>query len=69
MEKNIHSPKGREGFYKGIVNSHATIGRILVDQYGMQVMIFVLTAFMIVPISTRLLYDRPLKQAGYELES
>ncbi len=31
-------------------------------------MVFVLTAFMIVPISTRLLYDRPLKQAGYELE-
>lgn len=42
---------------------------MLVEQYGMQVMVFVLTAFMIVPISTRLLYDRPLKQAGYELES
>ena len=67
--RDIHSNKGREGFYKGIVNSHVTIGRMLVDQYGMQAMVFVLTAFMIVPIFTRLLYDRPLKQAGYELGS
>ncbi|MBO1913390.1 MFS transporter, partial [Microvirga sp. 3-52] len=41
---NQLAPKGREGFYQGIVNSAATIGRmigplaggILVDLYGMQ---------------------------------
>ena len=66
------SPKGREGFYQGIVNSFATMGRmfgpfiggILADQYGMQVMLFILTAFMIIPIITSLLYDRPIKKAG-----
>lgn len=64
------SPKGRDGFYQGIVNSFATIGRmfgpffggVLADQYGMQVMIFVITAFLIIPIGTSLLYDRPLKK-------
>ena len=53
------SPKGREGFYQGIVNSFATMGRmfgpffggVLADQYGMQVMLFILTAFMIFQLS------------------
>lgn len=71
------APKGRDGFYQGMVNSFATMGRmfgpffggVLADQYGMQVMIFILTAFMIIPIITSLLYDRPLKKAGYEPES
>ncbi|MEK5069258.1 MDR family MFS transporter [Sporosarcina sp. FSL K6-1508] len=71
------SPKGREGFYQGIVNSFATMGRmfgpffggILADQYGMQVMLFILTAFMIIPIITSLLYDRPIKKADYQPES
>ncbi|MBE1554341.1 MDR family MFS transporter [Sporosarcina limicola] len=70
------APKGREGFYQGIVNSFATTGRmfgpffggVLADQYGMQIMIFILTAFMIIPIITSYLYDRPLKKAGYEPE-
>jgi MFS family permease len=65
------SPKGREGFYQGVVNSFATAGRmfgpffggILADQYGMQVMLFILTALMIIPIYTSLVYDRPLKKA------
>ncbi len=71
------SPKGREGFYQGVVNSFATMGRmfgpffggILADQYGMQVMLFILTAFMIIPIITSLLYDRPIKQERYQSES
>ena len=41
------APKGREGFYQGIVNSMATVGRmigpfaggVLVDLYGMQAML------------------------------
>ena len=71
------APKGRDGFYQGIVNSAATIGRmigpfaggVLVDLYGMQVMLFILTALVSVAIIPTLLYDRPLKKAGYEPEN
>ncbi|CAM3149762.1 MFS transporter [Filibacter tadaridae] len=71
------APKGRDGFYQGIVNSFATVGKmfgpfvggVLADQYGMQVMIFVLTVFMIIPVFTTYLFDRPLKKAGYEPEN
>ena len=71
------APKGREGFYQGIVNSTATIGRmigpfaggVLVDLYGMQAMLFILTALVSIAIIPTLLYDRPLKKAGYEPEN
>ncbi|MER2090210.1 MAG: MFS transporter, partial [Sporosarcina sp.] len=66
-----------EGFYQGLVNSFATMGRmfgpflggVLADQYGMQVMLFILTAFMIIPIFTSLVYDRPIKKAENQPES
>ncbi len=65
------APKGREGFYQGIVNSTATVGRmlgpfiggVLVDLYGITAMFLLLTAFMTLAIIPSLLYDRPLKQA------
>lgn len=71
------APKGRDGFYQGIVNSAATIGRmigpfaggVLVDVYGMQVMLFILTALVSIAIIPTLLYDRPLKKAGYKPEN
>ncbi|MDI2586085.1 MFS transporter [Psychrobacillus sp. NEAU-3TGS] len=64
------APKGREGFYQGIVNSMATIGRmigpfiggILVEAYGTPMMILILTSLMIFAIATSLLYDLPLKK-------
>lgn len=64
------APKGREGFYQGIVNSMATIGRmigpliggILVESYGTQMMILILTSFMVFAIITTILYDLPLKK-------
>lgn len=70
------APKGREGFYQGIVNSTATLGRmigpvaggILVDIYDMKMMIFILTGLMSLAIITTLVYDRPIKKAGYLLE-
>ena len=73
---NQLSPKGRDGFYQGIVNSFATIGRmlgpffggVLADQYGVQVMLFVITAFLIIPICTSLFYDRPLRKVGGQSE-
>lgn len=65
------APKGREGFYQGIVNSTATIGRmlgpfvggVLVDLYGMTAMFLILTSFMALAIIPSLLFDHPLKKA------
>jgi MFS family permease len=67
---NDLAPKGREGFYQGIVNSTATGGRmigpllggVLVDLYGMSMLFMVLTALFIISIFTTSLYDRKLKQ-------
>lgn len=64
------APKGREGFYQGVVNSMATVGRmigpfiggILVEAYGTPAMILILTSLMSITIVTTLLYDLPLKK-------
>ncbi|QUG42433.1 MFS transporter [Psychrobacillus sp. INOP01] len=71
---NQLAPKGREGFYQGIVNSMATIGRmigpfaggILVDVYGIQAMFYVFTLLIALAIVPTLLYDRPLKKVAPE---
>jgi len=63
------APKGREGFYQGIVNSTATGGRmvgpllggIIVDMYSMSALFFVLIGLFLIAIVTTLLYDRGLK--------
>ncbi|MGM9924260.1 MAG: MDR family MFS transporter [Bacillus sp. (in: firmicutes)] len=63
------SPKGKEGFYQGIVNSAATAGKmigpllggVLVDLYGMQMMFIVLMGLFILAMGTTLLYDKILK--------
>ncbi|WOV88541.1 MFS transporter [Sporosarcina oncorhynchi] len=65
------APKGRDGFYQGIVNSAATVGRmigpfaggVLVTIYDMKVMLLLLTSLMAITLVTTLLYDRPLKSA------
>lgn len=67
---NQLAPQGREGFYQGIVNSMATIGRmigpfiggILVEAHGTPMMILILTSLMVFSIITSLLYDLPLKK-------
>ncbi|OCA91436.1 multidrug MFS transporter [Bacillus sp. FJAT-27225] len=63
------SPKGREGFYQGIVNSTATGGRmigpllggILVDLYGMSMLFTILILLFIISIGTTLIYDRGIR--------
>jgi MFS family permease len=63
------APKGREGFYQGIVNSTATGGRMvgplmggmIVDMYNMSALFIVLTGLFLIAIITTLLYDRGLK--------
>ncbi|WP_080844365.1 MDR family MFS transporter [Cytobacillus gottheilii] len=67
---NSLAPKGREGFYQGIVNSTATGGRmigpllggLLVDFYGISMLFMVLIGLLIVSIFTTLIYDRKLKE-------
>ncbi|RSD27820.1 MDR family MFS transporter [Mesobacillus subterraneus] len=69
---NDLAPKGREGFYQGIVNSTATGGRmlgplmggILVDLYGMPMLFAVLIALMFIGIFTTVVYDRKIKSSG-----
>jgi MFS family permease len=66
---NDLAPKGREGFYQGIVNSTATGGRmlgplmggILVDFHGIEMLFGVLMGLMIIAIFTTFIYDRKLK--------
>lgn len=66
---NDLAPKGREGFYQGIVNSTATGGRmlgplmggILVDLHGMEMLFGVLMGLVVIAIFTTSIYDRKLK--------
>lgn len=67
---NQLAPKGREGFYQGIVNSVATGGRmvgpllggVMVDVYGMPALFILITVLVAIAIITSLLYDRSLKK-------
>jgi MFS family permease len=64
------APKGKEGFYQGIVNSTATGGRMvgpllggmLVDLYGMNVLFMVLIGLITLSVLTTLFYDHELKK-------
>ena len=68
---NALAPKGREGFYQGIVNSTATGGRmigpllggILVDIYGIPMMFIVIIGLLVLSIFTTIVYDRKIKQS------
>ncbi len=63
------APKGREGFYQGIVNSTATggkmigplLGGVIVDIYSMSTLFIVLIGLFLLAIMTTLMYDRGLK--------
>lgn len=69
---NELAPKGREGFYQGVVNSTATGGRmigpllggLLVDNYGMSMMFAVLIGLFVISIFTTIVYDKKLKQGA-----
>ena len=74
MVANQLAPKGRQGFYQGIVNSATTIGRMIgplvggfmVDLYGIQVLAIFLVIILIVAIIPSLLYNQPLKRVKGE---
>ncbi|KQU59242.1 MFS transporter [Rossellomorea marisflavi] len=67
---NSLAPKGREGFYQGIVNSTATggrmigplIGGLMVDMFSMQILFVILIVFYIAAMILSSIYDRPLKR-------
>lgn len=62
------APKGKEGFYQGIVNSTATGGRmlgpllggIIADLFSMSTLFIVLIVLFLFSIITTLIYDRQL---------
>lgn len=63
---NKIAPKGKQGFYQGVVNSATTVGRtigplfggIMVDFYGMQVLALILAGILLIAIIPCLVYDR-----------
>ncbi|RHW40809.1 MFS transporter [Neobacillus notoginsengisoli] len=69
------APKGREGFYQGIVNSTATGGRmigpllggILVDLYGMSMLFMILIGLFVISIGTTVIYDRGIKRLEHSV--
>lgn len=71
MIANKLAPKGKQGFYQGLVNSASTMGRmigplfggIMVDLYGMQILAFVLVGILFIAIVPCILYDKGLKSA------
>lgn len=64
------APKGKEGFYQGLVNSVAMVGRMvgpvfggfIVDVYSIYVLFYVLVGMLIVSIPFLMVYDKPLKK-------
>ncbi|WJY27923.1 MDR family MFS transporter [Sporosarcina trichiuri] len=71
------APRGKEGFYQGIVNSAGTIGKmigpmaggILADIYGVQIALWVLTGLMSLSVFPTLFYDIQLKRTDYKPKS
>lgn len=73
MLANKMAPIGQEGFYQGLVNSATTVGRMIgplfggfmVDMYGMQVLMLILTVILMVAIIPCLVFDRGLKTKNF----
>ncbi|MFZ3576880.1 MDR family MFS transporter [Virgibacillus sp. DJP39] len=67
---NELAPRGRAGFYQGIVNSVGAAGRmvgpllggLIVDIYNIQLLFFVLLGLLVIPYFTTYLYDRRLTE-------
>lgn len=65
------APKGSEGFYQGIVNGAATVGRmlgplvggIMVDLYDMKALALMLVVLLVLSLIPCIVYDHSLKRA------
>ncbi|MER2029520.1 MAG: MFS transporter [Solibacillus sp.] len=70
MIANKLAPHGQEGFYQGLVNSASTIGRmigpvfggLMVDLYGMQILMLILSLLIVIAIIPCLVFDRTLRK-------
>ncbi|MEK4386927.1 MFS transporter [Solibacillus sp. FSL W7-1464] len=70
MIANKLAPHGQEGFYQGLVNSASTIGRmigpvfggLMVDLYGMQILMLILSILIVIAIIPCLVFDRTLRK-------
>ncbi|WP_102690992.1 MDR family MFS transporter [Rummeliibacillus pycnus] len=68
------APKGRDGFYQGLINSFSAIGKmvgpflggVLADQYGMKITFYVLILILAISLIPYMLYDRPMKHLENE---
>lgn len=66
------APKGKEGFFQGIVNSTATGGRMIgplvggmiVDSSGMTLLVPILVVLLVISLFTAFFYDYPTKEAS-----
>ncbi|WP_246941396.1 MDR family MFS transporter [Bacillus pinisoli] len=73
---NELAPKGREGFYQGVVNSTATGGRMLgpvlggfmVDVYNINALFVLLIGLLFMAIFTTMFYDRAIKKEQVNTE-
>jgi MFS family permease len=62
------APKGREGFYQGIVNSTATGGRmfgpivggVMVDLSGIHTMFYMIFGLLVISLLITFIYDRKI---------
>ncbi|MBU9713762.1 MDR family MFS transporter [Evansella tamaricis] len=67
------APKGKAGYYQGIVNSVGTGGRLLgplfggiiADLYGMTILFYLLVGMFLIPILTTFLFDRKLLDQSF----
>jgi MFS family permease len=70
---NKLAPPGQQGFYQGLVNSATTIGRmigpifggVMVDIYGIQILMLILSVLIVLAIIPCLIYDRPLRKTEF----
>lgn len=67
---NELAPASRKGFYQGLVNSIATVGRMLgpvfggfiVDYYNIEILFFVILGLLLIPFITTTFFDKKLKE-------
>lgn len=66
---NILAPKDKLGFYQGVVNSAATVGKMfgpvvggaIVDLYNMEVLFITIMVMLVVALIATSIYDKRVK--------
>ncbi|RLL46681.1 MFS transporter [Oceanobacillus piezotolerans] len=74
---NELAPKGRAGFYQGLVNSIASVGRmigpllggVIVDTLNMEILFYVIMGILFIPFITTFLFDKGRNSEKQGVES